>query len=165
MILDEAKTRLVEAGFVVSSEQRANNDLGWQLRLTNGGIVNVFDTGAFNVQGKCQPEIKDALGAAPTQVAAPKPSHLWPPSKTTTPKCLSPMGTTKRRKIILKPCFAAGGLNRSSLISCRPKARQLLRSLKNTLLMFSLRSCWLHQMMREIEPEEMMKKHIGRVRV
>lgn len=72
MTLDEAKALLAAAGFDVNSEQRANNDLGWQLRLTNGGIVNVFDTGAFNVQGKCQQEIKAALGAAPAQAAVAK---------------------------------------------------------------------------------------------
>ena len=72
MNLDEAKTLLAAAGFEVSSEQRANNNLGWQLRLTNGGIVNVFDTGVFNVQGKCQPEIKVALGSQPGQAAAAK---------------------------------------------------------------------------------------------
>jgi predicted nucleotide-binding protein len=62
MQLQEAKDRLEASNFAVTSEQRANNDLGWQLRLANGGIVNVFDTGAINVQGKCQPEIKAALG-------------------------------------------------------------------------------------------------------
>lgn len=72
MNLDEAKALLSAAGYVVVSEQRANNDLGWQLRLTNGGIVNVFDTGVFNVQGKYQPEIKAALGAAPVQAPAVK---------------------------------------------------------------------------------------------
>jgi len=72
MNLEEAKKLLVAADYVVESEQRAKNDLGWQLRLTNGGIVNVFDTGAFNVQGKCQPEIKAALGAAPAQPVAVK---------------------------------------------------------------------------------------------
>jgi len=63
MNIDEAKSLLAPAGFTVSSEQRSSNDLGWQLRLSNGGIVNIFDTGSFNVQGKCQPEIKAALGA------------------------------------------------------------------------------------------------------
>lgn len=72
MTLDEAKALLVAASFEVNSEQRTNNDLGWQLRLTNGGIVNVFDTGAFNVQGKCQSEVKAALGAAPAQAAVAK---------------------------------------------------------------------------------------------
>lgn len=60
MNLEEAKEKLATAGFTIASEQRASNDLGWQLRLSNGGIVNVFDTGHFNVQGKCQPEIKTA---------------------------------------------------------------------------------------------------------
>ena len=72
MTLDEAKALLVAASFEVNSEQRTKNDLGWQLRLTNGGIVNVFDTGAFNVQGKCQSEVKAALGAAPAQAAVAK---------------------------------------------------------------------------------------------
>jgi predicted nucleotide-binding protein len=63
MNLEEAKELLAAAGFTVTSEQRASNNLGWQLRLSNGGIVNVFDTGSINVQGKCQPEIKTALGA------------------------------------------------------------------------------------------------------
>lgn len=64
MTLEEAKQLLAAAGFSVKSEERTGNDLGWQLRLTNGGVVNVFDTGVFNVQGKCQTEIKAALGAA-----------------------------------------------------------------------------------------------------
>lgn len=79
MTLDEAKALLTTAGFEVVSEKRANNDLGWQLRLTNGGIVNVFDTGSFNVQGKCQPEIKAVLSTAPTQatvVKPPAPAHV-----------------------------------------------------------------------------------------
>jgi predicted nucleotide-binding protein len=71
--LDEAKQLLTVAGFSVKSERRTGNDLGWDLRLTNGGIVNVFDTGAFSVQGKCQPEIKAALGASPTASAATQP--------------------------------------------------------------------------------------------
>ena len=62
MNVDQAKELLAQAGFEVASEQRSNNDLGWQLKLTNGGVVNIFDTGNFNVQGKCQPEIKAALG-------------------------------------------------------------------------------------------------------
>lgn len=66
---DEAKALLAAAGFEIKSEKRTKNDVSWQMRLTNGGIVNIFDTGVFNVQGKCQPEIKAALGAAPTQAA------------------------------------------------------------------------------------------------
>lgn len=72
MNLDEAKALLAEAGFEVSSVERAKNNLGSQLRLTNGGIVNVFDTGKFNVQGKCQSDINAALGAVLAQTASTK---------------------------------------------------------------------------------------------
>ena len=71
MTLDEVKEALEQGGFEIKSENRAGNDLGWQLRLTNGGIVNVFDTGNFNVQGKCQPEVKQALGVAFSTEAPP----------------------------------------------------------------------------------------------
>jgi predicted nucleotide-binding protein len=67
--INQAKDMLAAAGFTISSEQRLNNDTGWQLRLTNGGIVNIFDTGNFNVQGKCQPEIKAVLGSAAPRTA------------------------------------------------------------------------------------------------
>lgn len=63
MDVNQAKGLLTAAGLAITSQQRLNNDTGWQLRLANGGIVNIFDTGNFNVQGKCQPEIKGALGA------------------------------------------------------------------------------------------------------
>ena len=76
MNLEEAKELLAAAGFTVTSEQRASNNLGWQLRLSNSGIVNVFDTGSFNVQGKCQPEIKTALGAVIAPAVANKAAAL-----------------------------------------------------------------------------------------
>ncbi len=78
MNLDEIRQLLIEAGFSVKSEHRTGNDLGWQLRLTNGGVVNAFDSGTFNVQGKCQPEIKVALGGAaitPTQSVTASTNH------------------------------------------------------------------------------------------
>ena len=64
MNLEEARTLLEQAGMEIQSEKRTGNDLGWSLRLTNGGIVNIFDTGNYNVQGKCQPEVKAALGVS-----------------------------------------------------------------------------------------------------
>jgi len=63
MKLEEAKGLLAQAGMAIASEQRTKNDYGWELRLSNGGIVNVFDSGKFSVQGKCQPEVSAALGA------------------------------------------------------------------------------------------------------
>jgi predicted nucleotide-binding protein len=50
--LKDAKERLEAAKFVVLGESRLNNDSGTQLRLRNGTVVNVFDSGSFSVQGK-----------------------------------------------------------------------------------------------------------------
>lgn len=110
MTLDEAKALLVAAGFDVNAEQRANNDLGWQLRLTNGGIVNVFDTGAFNVQGKCQPEIKAALGAAPAQVAAAKVVTPSPIKQNTNTKVFVVYGHDETAKNHLEAMLRRWGL-------------------------------------------------------
>ncbi len=77
MSLEETKAKLAAAGLEVVGEQRTNNDLGWQIRLANGGLVNVFDTGNINVQGKAQPEVKAALGivgGGPAMPAAPAPA-------------------------------------------------------------------------------------------
>lgn len=77
MSLEETKAKLAAAGLEIVGEQRTNNDLGWQIRLANGGLVNVFDTGNINVQGKAQPEVKAALGivgAGPAMPAAPAPA-------------------------------------------------------------------------------------------
>jgi predicted nucleotide-binding protein len=74
MDLDKAKERLSQSGFEIQSEHRAGEDTGWVIRLTNGGIVNVYDNGNYNVQGKCQPEVKAALkGEDPktTQIVKP----------------------------------------------------------------------------------------------
>ena len=49
MTIDEAKVLLEHAGLAIRTEQRLGNDTGTQLRLSNGSIVNVFDTGTFNV--------------------------------------------------------------------------------------------------------------------
>lgn len=77
MDIEKAKETLTQAGFTIQSENRAGNDTGWIVRLTNGGIVNVFDNGNFNVQGKCQPEIKAALkGEHPITAQAGKPHSL-----------------------------------------------------------------------------------------
>ena len=76
MKLEKIKAALDAAGLLIVEEKRLANDSGSQLKLENGGIVNCFDNGNYNVQGKNQPEIKGALGveapAAPaTKQAAP----------------------------------------------------------------------------------------------
>ncbi len=62
MSLEDVKLKIVEAGLEIAGVQRTNNDLGWQIRLSNGGLVNIFDTGNINVQGRAQPLVKAALG-------------------------------------------------------------------------------------------------------
>ena len=55
------KAKLGASGFEITTEQRMTSDLGWVVRLSNGSIVNCYDSGAVSVQGKCQPEVKSAL--------------------------------------------------------------------------------------------------------
>lgn len=74
---EEAEGRLSRAGLQVQSSERANNGYGWVIRLANGGIVNVFDSGKVTAQGKFQQESRAALGldeptaAVGTKAAAP----------------------------------------------------------------------------------------------
>lgn len=72
MNLDKVKRLLSIAELKVKSESRLGNNTGFQLKLENGGIVNIYDTGTYLVQGKCQSEIKAALGAVTDTVTSRK---------------------------------------------------------------------------------------------
>jgi len=61
MNLDEAKARLARAGLPIESESRLGNDSGWQLRLGNGSIINVFDSGKLSYQGKNGDQARTAI--------------------------------------------------------------------------------------------------------
>lgn len=52
MIIDEIKKALTLANLNIKSEARLTNDTGTQLRLTNGAIINCYDKGSHNIQGK-----------------------------------------------------------------------------------------------------------------
>jgi predicted nucleotide-binding protein len=73
MNTEEVRRLLEGAGEKVTSEKRLPNDTGTQLRTTAGAIVNVFDTGRVQVQGKRQDEIQRLLtggaDAAPARAA------------------------------------------------------------------------------------------------
>jgi len=71
----EVRRRLASAGLDIKSDERLANDTGTQLRLTNGAIVNVFDNGNCNVQGKNKAEVEAALGKTAGTVAARAPEH------------------------------------------------------------------------------------------
>lgn len=52
MTADEIKAILKESPFQIKNETTLKNGLGIQLHLNNGAIVNCFNTGSYNVQGK-----------------------------------------------------------------------------------------------------------------
>ena len=49
---DEIKSILIKNGYSVAEEKRAGNDLGTVLKLNNGCLVNCWDKGTLNCQGK-----------------------------------------------------------------------------------------------------------------
>ncbi len=75
MDMDTARRLLTEAGFRVQSENRLRNGYGTQLRLENGAIVNVYDRGTYNVQGKNTEDVKSLLDGY-TDEGSSSPSHL-----------------------------------------------------------------------------------------
>ena len=64
MSLRETRATLESAGFFPTSETRLPNDTGVALRLDNGAIANVFDSGAVTVQGKNRMPVETALRSA-----------------------------------------------------------------------------------------------------
>jgi predicted nucleotide-binding protein len=52
MQVEDFRSRLATAGFLIKSEGNIPNGTGLALRLANGAIVNVFNNGNVNVQGK-----------------------------------------------------------------------------------------------------------------
>jgi predicted nucleotide-binding protein len=64
--LDDVKQRISAEGLAIQTEERLPNDTGTQLRLLGGQIVNVFDTGRCNVQGKNPDMLKQLLEGAST---------------------------------------------------------------------------------------------------
>ena len=61
MTVEEIKRLILQAGLEIKEEKRLANDTGTQLRLSNGGIVNCFDKGSYNIQGKNQEIVKSIL--------------------------------------------------------------------------------------------------------
>lgn len=61
MTLEEVKAILGANSFIITEERRIPNNTGWRLRLASGQIVNVFDSGTYNVQGRNPDPIKRLL--------------------------------------------------------------------------------------------------------
>jgi predicted nucleotide-binding protein len=69
MTVEKVKAILSTNGYTIKTEQRNGNDTGVQLRLVDGGIVNVFDNGTVSCQGKGAKAL-DALFASGQQSQA-----------------------------------------------------------------------------------------------
>lgn len=62
MTKEEAIGRIIQGGFTVKDDVRVNN-CGNKLTLSNGAVVNVFDKGTYNVQGKNREPIEVLLAS------------------------------------------------------------------------------------------------------
>ena len=52
MTLEDARQRVVEAGYRIKKEERLGNNTGTRLRLDRGAVVDVYDNGNYSCQGK-----------------------------------------------------------------------------------------------------------------
>ena len=66
-----AVERLGLSGLTIRTEERLNNDTGWCLRLEFGAIVNCYDSGKVDIQGKNQNQARAALDLVPTGAPSP----------------------------------------------------------------------------------------------
>jgi predicted nucleotide-binding protein len=64
MKVDEAKRILTQSSFKIAEEGRLPNNTGTKIRLDNGAIVNVWDKGTYNVQGRNTDAVKAVLEQA-----------------------------------------------------------------------------------------------------
>ena len=63
MTLEEAEGLLGGGGYQIEEKVRLGNDTGWQLKLGTGQVVNVYDKGTHNVQGKNPSFVKVVLAS------------------------------------------------------------------------------------------------------
>lgn len=61
MIIESINRVLKKASLAVVKESRLPNDSGIQLRLENGAIINIFDNGTVQFQGKKQTQMKSLI--------------------------------------------------------------------------------------------------------
>lgn len=65
MSIEEAIHILESKGLRLKEKRRLPNDTGFQILFEGGEIVNIFDTGKFNAQGKNAVSVKQMLEDAP----------------------------------------------------------------------------------------------------
>lgn len=66
LTLEQVKGLLKKANQVIVDEKRSGNNLGTVLKLANGCIINCWDKGTVNCQGKNAEQIVAILSKAPT---------------------------------------------------------------------------------------------------
>lgn len=66
--IEQVKALLKKSGQTISNETRSGNNLGTVLKLTNGCVVNCWDKGTVNCQGKNASEIDKILSDGATRV-------------------------------------------------------------------------------------------------
>ncbi len=74
LTLEQAKTCIKKNGYEIKEESPTGNGLGTKLELSNGCIINCWNTGKVNCQGKNVDVIEKILseGISPTQTTANK---------------------------------------------------------------------------------------------
>ena len=71
MKLEEAKDLLKISGYEITEENRLSNNTGWWLRLKTDQIVNIYDKGTYNIQGKNPADIQKLFDDVACQSKAP----------------------------------------------------------------------------------------------
>ena len=56
---------LTRKGYIIKNSERTGNDLGTKLVLSNGCIVNCWDKGTVNCQGKAKEDVENLLQSKP----------------------------------------------------------------------------------------------------
>jgi predicted nucleotide-binding protein len=62
MTIEDIIEQISSAGLEIKSQERLGNNTGTQVRLANGAIVNIFDNGNVNVQGKNKAAVEKIIG-------------------------------------------------------------------------------------------------------
>ncbi|MBW3622599.1 MAG: nucleotide-binding protein [Armatimonadetes bacterium] len=70
MTLDDIKTALSGAGYQITSEKRLTNNIGTRLDLNGGAIVNCYDKGSYQIQGRNTERVKEVLGTSSSEPAS-----------------------------------------------------------------------------------------------
>jgi predicted nucleotide-binding protein len=73
MNVENMKAALVDNGLTIKAEDRMGNNLGTRITLDNGTIINCFDSGKINYQGKNIEETQARLGGTLATVDAHSP--------------------------------------------------------------------------------------------